>query len=75
MGGQSDKPEHLGLSPLMQHIVFNRLVRYTFFGIELAKRESAIMIIHEAAGAKLRYQKSYRRALDVTAEVTPGRLC
>jgi hypothetical protein len=44
----------------MQHIVFSRLVRYTFFAIELAKRESAIMVIHEAAGAKLRYQKSYR---------------
>jgi hypothetical protein len=59
----------------MQHIVFSRLVRYTFFAIELAKRESAIMVIREAAGAKRRYQKSYRRALDVTAEVTPGRLC
>jgi len=59
----------------MQHIVFSRLMRYTFFAIELAKRESAIMVIHDAAGAKLRYQKSYRRALDVTAEVTPGRRC
>ena len=59
----------------MQHIVFSRLVRYTFFAIELAKRESAIMVIHEAAEAKLRYQESYRRALDVTAELTPGRLC
>ena len=75
MGGQSDKPRQLGLSPLMQHIVFSRLVRYTFFAIELAKRESAVMVIHEAAGAKLRYQKSYRRAPDVTAEVTSGRLC
>jgi hypothetical protein len=46
-------------------------VRYTFFAIELAKRESAIMVIHEAAGAKLRYQKSYR----LHYEVTPGRLC
>jgi len=59
----------------MQHIVFSRLVRYSFFAIELAQRESAIMVIHEAAGAKLCYQKSYRRALDVTAELTPGRLC
>ena len=75
MGRQSDKPRQLGLSPLMQHIVFSRLVRYTFFAIELAKRENAIMVIHEVVGAKLRYQKSYRRALEVTAEVTPGRLC
>ena len=59
----------------MQHIVFSRLMRYTFFAIELAKRESAIMVIHEAAGTKLRYQESYRRALDVTAELTPGGLC
>ena len=59
----------------MQHIVFSRLVRYTFFAIELAKRESAIMVIRDAARAKLRYQNFYRRALDVTAELTPGRLC
>jgi hypothetical protein len=75
MDSQSDKPMQLGLSPLMQHIVFSRLVRCSFFAIELAQRESAIMVIHEAAGAKLCYQKSYRRALDVTAELTPGRLC
>src|SRR5262249_52450533 len=64
MGRQSDKPRQFGLSPLMQHIVFSKLVRYTFFAIELAKRESAIMVIREAAGAKLRYQKSHRSALE-----------
>ena len=64
MGGQGDKSGQLGLSPLMQHI---------FFAIELAKKES-VMVINEVAEAKLRHQKYYRRALDVTAKVTPVRL-
>jgi hypothetical protein len=57
----------------MQHIFFSRLVRHIFFAIELANREG-VMVVHEAAGAKLRHQKYYRRALDVTPKGTPVRL-
>jgi hypothetical protein len=57
----------------MQHIFFSRLVRHILFAIELTKRES-VMVIHEAAGAKLRDQKYYRSGLEVTGKVTPVRL-
>src|SRR5262245_14600298 len=47
----------------MQHTFFGRLVRHILFAIELTKRKS-VMVIHEAAGTKLRRQKSHISALE-----------